>query len=229
MQVPPLHSRLLPSRRPVPTLVLLALLWGTQAHALQWKEKEHVLHATTADDTVATSFHFVNDGPRPIQITSVKTGCDCVAPKLAKNTYAPGEEGELSVEFHIGARVGPQERTIEVSSLGDIPSTDSLRLSVRITELLEARPKLLFWKIGAERTPGVIRLHLPFPEQTKLLTATADEAGFETSLRPIDAAKGDFELLLTPLQTAKSGQTQVTINYEHAGRKLTARVFGAIR
>jgi len=50
------------------------------------------------EKTTAT-FPFTNIAKHDVTISEIKTGCDCLAAKIQKKTYKPGESGELAIEF----------------------------------------------------------------------------------------------------------------------------------
>ncbi|HEY7308202.1 MAG TPA: DUF1573 domain-containing protein [Gemmataceae bacterium] len=45
-------------------------------------------------------FAFTNRGEHPVEVTAVRPSCGCLAPKLEKRSFQPGESGELLLEVN---------------------------------------------------------------------------------------------------------------------------------
>lgn len=66
------------------------------------KQDQHVTH----------DFIFKNTGSANLIIEKTMTSCGCTAAVVGKKTYAPGEEGTLTVTFSAGKREGQQNKVI---------------------------------------------------------------------------------------------------------------------
>ena len=60
-------------------------------------------------------FKFKNTGDAPLIISKVKTSCGCTVPKYSKEAIAPGESGELTIQYDT-KRLGNFTKTITVMS-----------------------------------------------------------------------------------------------------------------
>lgn len=83
-----------------PAAVLCLLLATSAAQA------ELVFRAPTVDigqiragAPLAHRFEFVNRGPESVEIVGIHVECGCLTPKLAQETYGPGETGEITLEI----------------------------------------------------------------------------------------------------------------------------------
>ncbi|PVW16967.1 DUF1573 domain-containing protein [Marixanthomonas spongiae] len=65
-------------------------------------------------------FEFTNVGDAPLVVTDVKSSCGCTVPKKPEKAVAPGETGEIQVEYDT-KRVGPIRKTVTVYSNADQP------------------------------------------------------------------------------------------------------------
>jgi hypothetical protein len=72
------------------------------------------LHGT-AGATVDHPFTFKNTGSAPLRVGSIKTTCGCTAAVLGKDTYLPGEKGEIKVTMLISS-IGPASQEVLVPS-----------------------------------------------------------------------------------------------------------------
>ena len=60
-------------------------------------------------------FMFENTGDAPLIITNVKSSCGCTIPKKPEAPIAPGEKGEIQVNYDTN-RLGVFRKTITVST-----------------------------------------------------------------------------------------------------------------
>ncbi|MCC5920402.1 MAG: DUF1573 domain-containing protein [Cyclobacteriaceae bacterium] len=68
-------------------------------------------------DRVSHVFKYKNEGTEPLIITNVMTTCGCTASKYKKNEpIAPGEEGEITVNFNSAGKIGIQNKTVTIVS-----------------------------------------------------------------------------------------------------------------
>jgi hypothetical protein len=90
-------------------------------------------------------FAFVNDGPGAVEITDVQASCGCVKPRLEKQTYAPGEKGDLLLDVHtLGQGAGDHVWRLKVSYReGGEPRTADLQLRGRVITELTVQPAAL--------------------------------------------------------------------------------------
>lgn len=100
--------------QPLPRLTFDNLVWefGTVA------EGELISH----------SYKFTNSGNAPLTIFQVKPGCGCTSLKdWPADPIAPGEGGQISVEFNSNGRKGNVDKLIHVQA-NTVPATTELKL-----------------------------------------------------------------------------------------------------
>src|SRR5262245_13566231 len=67
-------------------------LLGTEARAdLQSRQPAPYVGEVRTGVPLTHRFTFVNTGPEVVEITDARASCGCLAPRLAKRTYQPGE------------------------------------------------------------------------------------------------------------------------------------------
>ena len=118
--------------------------------ALTWENQKVELTAQVEDIQAIGVFRFKNSGGEVVTITSVKPSCGCTTAELAKAQYAPGETGEIKAVFKFNGGVGPQEKTILVTTSDAPASPTLLTLRVTIPDLFTYSTRLLLWKMGTE-------------------------------------------------------------------------------
>ncbi|MFT4521093.1 MAG: hypothetical protein ACI8ZN_000017 [Bacteroidia bacterium] len=87
--------------------------------------KIHLTETEFDFKTIATGsqvehvFTFVNEGSAPLVISEVKTPCSCTAPSFSKDAIAPGESGEIKLQYSAGTHSGQFVKTVTVHYNGD--------------------------------------------------------------------------------------------------------------
>src|ERR1700704_3378158 len=136
-------------------VLVVAIVAGlaSPAHSeLAWEQTQLELRPAVGDDTAVGHFKYQNKGDKPVAIKSVTTSCGCTAAS-AKQSADPGEKGEVTATFKIGARVGAQLKSINVVTDDLAHPTTVLTLKVAIPTLLELQPTFVYWQSGEEPKP----------------------------------------------------------------------------
>ncbi|HSZ71704.1 MAG TPA: DUF1573 domain-containing protein [Cytophagaceae bacterium] len=79
-------------------------------------------------DTLWYDFVFVNKGIDPLEITSVKTSCDCTLAKWPKTPIQPGKKATIKGGFKIEGKTGPFDKSIIIIA-NTSPATTFLTLT----------------------------------------------------------------------------------------------------
>lgn len=95
--------------------------WQEKAEAMAktnaaFETEEHDFGKVTDGDIVRHTFTFTNTGDNPLVIQRAKASCGCTVPQWTKEPVAPGEKGEINVEFNSKGKVGMQTKTITVTA-----------------------------------------------------------------------------------------------------------------
>lgn len=69
------------------------------------------------------NFSFVNKGATPLILNNVQASCGCTTPEWTKKPIAPGEKGFIKVSYNPANRPGPFNKTITVSTNGEVKTT----------------------------------------------------------------------------------------------------------
>ncbi|WP_439880958.1 DUF1573 domain-containing protein [Pontibacter sp. MBLB2868] len=65
-------------------------------------------------EVVEHTFQFTNTGKSPLIIESASASCGCTVPEPPKEPIAPGETGNIKVQFNSTGKVGQQSPTVTV-------------------------------------------------------------------------------------------------------------------
>lgn len=88
---------------------------GKPPIALQFDEPVRNLGRVNDDAKIDIAFKFKNISGQSVKIKQAKPGCGCTVANLAKDTYAPGEEGVIQATYDPNHRSGLEFKDIDVS------------------------------------------------------------------------------------------------------------------
>lgn len=93
--------------------------------------------------TVTATFKFTNTGTETLVLGEPQGSCSCTAGKLEKKAYAPGESGEINVEFDPRNRRGAQNRSVTIPTNDPNASRFMLTVDAFVTPLVEIEPNFV--------------------------------------------------------------------------------------
>ncbi len=67
-------------------------------------------------DIVKHAFTFTNTGKSPLIIANATASCGCTVPEWSKEPIAPGQKGQINVEFNTQGKPGMQNKTVTVTA-----------------------------------------------------------------------------------------------------------------
>ncbi|WP_158973741.1 DUF1573 domain-containing protein [Cellulophaga sp. L1A9] len=98
---------------------------------MAFEKVEHDFGSIIQNTPQETVFKFTNTGDAPLIITDAKSTCGCTIPKYSKGAIAPGESGELLVQFN-GSGSNVVTKVVTVSANTE-KGTEQLRIKAFIT------------------------------------------------------------------------------------------------
>ena len=176
---------------------------------IKWEQPFQNFHRTPGDGHLETKYVFQNAGKAPVTISKVRTSCGCTSAKLGKNTFAPGEQGEISVRFTFGDRKGPHRKIITVIS-DDKPEPTELSLQVWIHEPLTIAPALVFWKTGEANAAKSVQLSTEAGTPVRVKSVTSSNPRLAAKLETIKAGE-QYAVSVTPADTTKKESAEITV------------------
>jgi len=79
-------------------------------------ELEYDFGSVDQGEKVTHKYTFKNDGKEPLIISNAKGSCGCTVPQWPKEPIAPGEEGEILVQFDTKGKKGNQTKTVTLTA-----------------------------------------------------------------------------------------------------------------
>ncbi len=78
-------------------------------------------------DIVKHTFTFTNSGKQPLLISNARSTCGCTVPQWPREPIAPGEKGEIKVEFNTKNKKNAQTKPITITA-NTYPATTKVSL-----------------------------------------------------------------------------------------------------
>jgi len=191
---------------------------------LKWEQSTIELHPALGDKEAVGHFKYENVGQTPVHFKSVKASCSCTAAQPQKNEVAPGEKGDITATFKIGAARGTAVKTVTVETDDPAHPSTVLTLKAVIPDGLTISPSFVFWKAGEEGTPKTMTVKADKDFPAKNLTVTSSNADFSVEVKN-GAHAGEWSIVVQPKQTARPIATMLTIKPDQP--KDLQRVFTA--
>ncbi|MBS1783573.1 MAG: DUF1573 domain-containing protein [Bacteroidetes bacterium] len=100
---------------------------------IELAEVKHSFGTISEGEKVRFAYKFKNTGSNPLVISNAVASCGCTVPSYPKEPIAPGNEGEILVEFNSQGRVGHQQKSVLVYSNAQQEAT-SIGFDVEVKE-----------------------------------------------------------------------------------------------
>ena len=91
------------------------------------RDSSFVIHSS-GSFPVTCSFEFTNTGDEPLIISNAKGSCGCTVPEWPKEPIAPGETGEIAVEYKPAGQSGVQTKYVTITA-NTSPATTQLTIT----------------------------------------------------------------------------------------------------
>src|SRR5438445_10302740 len=206
-------------------IVALTAVAQAARSELKWEQTSVDLKPALGDKQAVAHFKYENIGKTPVHFKSVHASCGCTTAQTQNEQVPPGQKGEITATFNIGARTGTQVKTVTVQTDDPDPSraTTVLTLKAVITPLLEIQPALVFWQNGEEPKPKIITAKANKDAAIKKLDVASSTPDF-TAKVDAGSAPNEFRISVQPRDTTKAVYATLTIKPDSPN---TANVFSA--
>lgn len=103
---------------------------------IDFEQTTHQFGVISDEKVVEHRFKFTNSGQGNLEIVNLNGSCGCTVPQLEKKTYAPGESGEILVQYNPSNRRGKQHTNVTVTT------NDPLKAQVILGVESEVKPTI---------------------------------------------------------------------------------------
>lgn len=98
----------------------------------QFEEKLHDFGTVDEGEVVTHVFKFTNVGEGPLVIQNARGSCGCTVPNYSDKPVAPGETGEITVNFNTSGRPNAQSKTVTILANTE-PAQTQLNIKAMVT------------------------------------------------------------------------------------------------
>ena len=177
---------------------------------LKWKDKTVRMEVHPLQLKATALYPFENTGKEPVEIIKITPSCGCLASRMEKKHFAPGETGVLSVEFNLENRVGSQHKSIKVVSSAKPDTADTLYVDVDIPEAFKLSSKRVMWNKEEERAPKICRFSNTSNIPLYLTAIKSAPAGMRLTIRPIRPGF-EYDLVIDPDKDLENARAVIRI------------------
>ncbi|MEY2491935.1 MAG: hypothetical protein QOH31_1649 [Verrucomicrobiota bacterium] len=205
-------------------LLAATILVGNARAGLKWEQTQIELHPAPGDATAVGSFKYKNSGDTAVHFKSVTTSCGCTTAARKKDDVAPGESGEITATFKVGASTGVQQKTVRVETDDPASPVTILALRAVIPQMLELRPSFVFWQNSEPPQPKTILAKAAKELHANNLKVTSSSGDFTTSVSSV--GQNQFKIEVQPRDTLHPASATLTVQPDSGGKPVyaTARV-----
>jgi len=88
----------------------------TRFSKFNFEKEQHDFGNIKQGDVVKHVFTFTNEGEAPLVISDIRTTCGCTTPEYTKEPVAPGQTGQIEVQFNSRGKAGVQKKAITIQA-----------------------------------------------------------------------------------------------------------------
>jgi len=195
------------------TFIISLLLWplALQAAQLDWKTTQTRIQLAPGETEARYVYTATNQGDAPVRVSEVKTSCGCTGSLLKNRLVRPGETVEVTAIFQKGKRTGLNRNKLEVYVEGEKAPVVTLEMIVDIPEMIQAKPRIVYWKPDSTRTPRTVRLSLSEDYDLSFGAIKYDESLINIQALDSDNPDKEMRLEISPKNYDKSLRTMLTV------------------
>lgn len=195
----------------LPLFLLPLLLVTTAALAeLKWDKPVQRFQRTPEDKEIAAHYTFRNVGTTPVTIKTLRSSCGCTTARMEKKTYAPGEQGEVVVQFVFGDRKELHRKTVTVTTDDKTQEPVVLDLRVDIHDPLAVAPALVYWKTGEPVAAKTVQLTADPGQTVRIKSVTSSNPRLAATLETIKPGAA-YAVSVTPADTAQKESAEISV------------------
>ncbi|MCA2958805.1 MAG: DUF1573 domain-containing protein [Silvanigrellales bacterium] len=153
-----------------------------QMPRMEFERLRHSFGTLSRGQKVSHRFEFSNTGKGVLQVRSIHAACGCVNTRVEpKDTFAPGEKGEIVFEFDSSLFVGPVVRTITVDTNALNPATQTLTFTADVSPEIVVRPNVITMGERPKEFTGSFLVEVDFGPRAPAGRSGALETALERS------------------------------------------------
>jgi hypothetical protein len=196
---------------------LIAFLFLTgNLSALDFQKEKLSYFASLNEYSYTATFYFTNNGSQEVNIKALTPSCNCLAPKLTKKNYKPGEKGVIKLVFDFKNKKGLQQNRLLVYVKGkEEPIT--LVLEVNIPYPYNYSKRFHTWKGQDKKQKKItMTLHKDLKAKVSLMVLKED---FPFKVGLTETKDGKYDISLQPKEKIRKGRYKVNLKIEEKNKR----------
>lgn len=112
---------------------------------MTFEEQTFDFGTVTEGEKVSHTYMFTNTGNEPLVLSDAKGSCGCTVPKWPREPIAPGETGQITVEFNSKGKKGQRNQKVTITAntnppqsflslTGTVNGADGAQPSIQVTQ-----------------------------------------------------------------------------------------------
>ncbi|NCG08227.1 MAG: DUF1573 domain-containing protein [Verrucomicrobia bacterium] len=138
-------------------------LWAGQGQAevaIKWNQTEARAELKPNEEQARLHFMVTNSGKELVRIDRIETSAGNVSALIDRRIIRPNGQSKVTAIFNKGKRIGKHYERLFVYLDGESKPISTLRITVQIPVLIEARPQILYWAPNSLKTPETVNVDL---------------------------------------------------------------------
>lgn len=181
---------------------------------LKWDKPVQRFDRSPEDREIEAHYPFRNIGTSTITIKSLRSSCGCTTAKLEKKVYAPGESGEVTLNFRFGDRKGLYRKGVTVNTDEKTGEPTILNLVVHIHDPLTITPELVWWRRGDATEAKVVTIEAAPGESVRVTSVSSSNPRFTATLTTGQAGQR-YSINITPADTAQKDTAEIKVQTDY--------------
>jgi hypothetical protein len=149
------------------------------------------------EDSIAHgTIEFMNGGDSTLIIGTIRTSCGCTVADLKKREYAPGEKGEIDVQFNTKGYSGMARKSVMIYIDQGSPARAEVKLQTNVIALLEIDPSFVNFQdvtLGKQKIHRSLKLQNNYPDTLKVKDIETNLSGLDISPRSFVIKPGAYQ------------------------------------
>ncbi|MEE2641150.1 MAG: DUF1573 domain-containing protein [Planctomycetota bacterium] len=201
------------------TVTMLMLACGLVPSAIQaqtfsftrdlFEKKSHDFGTVARAAQIDYVFEFTNNTKNTIQMSSVRTSCNCTTPTIVKKTIKPGEKGGVKCKFNTRSFLGSRRATVTVSFSRPYFAEVQLQVKGYVRRDIVVHPPAIDFKNIREGAGGSQKVGIEYAGSSdwKISGVQSSSSDVEVELKETHRGKGlvGYELVANLKKNAKPG------------------------
>ncbi len=148
-------------RQPILLLLISFLTTNLLVGAsLRWDRTEVNLDMEPEQEEIRASFKVTNEGDERVRIARISSSCGCTGSVIDRRIIEPGGTTEIAATFNRGKRQGLNRNRLQVFIDDHEQAVATLHMNVRIPQLIEVTPRVLYWNPTSSQTERRVTIQL---------------------------------------------------------------------